>query len=65
MKPHVSPLLQALAPEHPDNARPCRTPTARPRPSKAVAETELAKMQRAYAQTAKSIQQLEAYLATL
>lgn len=65
MKKHIAQLVMAVAPGHPDQAPPCRTPTARPRPDRKTAETELASERRRYTQTGHAIRQLEAYLATL
>ncbi len=61
----MPPRFPLPLPAHPDQAVPCHTPPQRPRPTRAVAESELASALRCHAQNQKSIQQLRAYLATL
>lgn len=52
--------LQAAAAEK--AGQPCTTPTQRPRPTRAVAESELKQMQREYAETGRSMVLMQAYL---
>jgi hypothetical protein len=45
--PVVSPLAQALVPDHPDHARPCYTPTATAGPDPADVRRQLRELDRA------------------